>query len=106
MLKMEQVHVIRHKVHIEGQSIRAVAKAMHLSRTTVAKYLTMSTPVRCESRPRPAPARERVRQRIDEIIEEWRHRTTVSLRQNGVTLVAKCEKGFTDLMDAPRMPAQ
>jgi transposase len=86
MLKMEQVHVIRHKVHIEGQSIREVAKAMHLSRTTVAKYLTMSTPVRRESRPRPAPARERVRQRIDEIVEEWRHRTTQKQRTTGTRL--------------------
>ncbi|MDQ3651987.1 MAG: hypothetical protein M3458_17295 [Acidobacteriota bacterium] len=73
---MEQVHVIRHKVHIEGHSIRKVAKAMHLSRTTVAKYLTMSAPARRASQPRRAPARERVRKRIDELVEEWRHRTT------------------------------
>jgi len=86
MLKMEQVHVIRHKVHIEGQSIRKVAKAMHLSRTTVAKYLNMSTPVRREQHPRPAPARERVHKRIGELVEEWRRRTTPKQRITGTRL--------------------
>ncbi len=86
MLKMEQVHVIRHKVHIEGHSIRKVAKAMHLSRTTVAKYLTMSAPARRASQPRRAPARERVRKRIDELVEEWRHRTTEKQRITGTRL--------------------
>ncbi|MGH6611187.1 MAG: IS21 family transposase [Burkholderiaceae bacterium] len=86
MLKMEQVHVIRHKVHIEGQSIRQVAKAMQLSRTTVAKYLNQSVPARRESPPRPAPARERIRQRIDELVEEWRHRTTEKQRITGTRL--------------------
>ena len=39
MLRMDQVHVIRHKVLIEGQSIRRVAREMGLSRRTVRKYL-------------------------------------------------------------------
>lgn len=86
MLKMEQVHVIRHKVHIEGQSIRQVAKAMHLSRTTVAKYLNESAPARRGSPPRPAPARERARQRVDELVEEWRPRTTPKQRVTGTRL--------------------
>jgi DNA-binding transcriptional regulator LsrR (DeoR family) len=49
MLKMDQVHVIRHKVHIEGQSARRVAREMKLSRRTVARYLTVAAPVRRES---------------------------------------------------------
>jgi transposase len=32
---MDQVHVVRHKVLIEGQSQRAVARALGLSRVTV-----------------------------------------------------------------------
>ena len=46
MLRMDQVHVIRHKVLIEGQSIRRVAREMGLSRLTVRKYLESSEPVR------------------------------------------------------------
>jgi predicted transcriptional regulator len=39
MLKMDQVHVLRHKVLKEGQSIRRVARELGLSRNTVTKYL-------------------------------------------------------------------
>jgi DNA-binding CsgD family transcriptional regulator len=37
MLKMDEVHVLRHKVVKEGQSIRRVARELGLSRNTVAK---------------------------------------------------------------------
>jgi hypothetical protein len=40
MLRMDQVHVLRHKVLNEGQSIRRVARELGLSRNTVAKYLS------------------------------------------------------------------
>ncbi len=46
MLKMDQVHVLRHKVLNEGQSIRRVARELGLSRNTVAKYLDQPEPVR------------------------------------------------------------
>ena len=39
MLRMDQVHVIRHKVLDEGQSMRQVARELGLSRNTVRKYL-------------------------------------------------------------------
>ena len=39
MLKMDQVHVLRHKVLKEGQSVRRVARELGLSRSTVTKYL-------------------------------------------------------------------
>jgi DNA-binding NarL/FixJ family response regulator len=38
MLRMDQVHVIRHKVLCEGASIRQVARELGLSRNTVSKY--------------------------------------------------------------------
>ena len=39
MLRMEQVHVVRYKALVEGQSIRRVAREMEISRNTVRKYL-------------------------------------------------------------------
>src|SRR6516164_2420628 len=39
MLRMDQVHVIRHKVLREGSSVRQVARELGLSRNTVSKYL-------------------------------------------------------------------
>ena len=55
MLRMDQVHVIRHKVLVEGQSGRAVARQLGVSRNTVRKYLEMSAPVRRQSRARARP---------------------------------------------------
>ena len=46
MLRMDQVHVIRHKVLIEGRSRRSVAREMGLSRNTVRRYLRESAPRR------------------------------------------------------------
>ncbi len=42
---MEQVHVVRYKALVEGQSIRRVAREMGISRNTVRKYLKVSEPV-------------------------------------------------------------
>ena len=36
---MDQVHVIRHKVLVEGRSARQVAQELRISRRTVRKYL-------------------------------------------------------------------
>jgi len=86
MLKMDQVHVIRHKVLIEGQSARRVAREMQLSRHTVAKYLKVAAPVRRASAKRPCPARERVKERIAELLTEWQARTTRKQRITGTRL--------------------
>ena len=53
MLRMDQVHVIRHKVLVEGRSERQVAREMGVSRNTVRKYVEVSEPVRREETPRP-----------------------------------------------------
>jgi hypothetical protein len=44
MLRMDQVHVIRHKVLREEASVRQVARELGLSRNTVSKYLDQSVP--------------------------------------------------------------
>ena len=39
MLRMDQVHVVRHKVLVEGPSQREVARELGMSRVTAQKYL-------------------------------------------------------------------
>ena len=41
---MDQVHVVRHQVLIEGRTQRQVARELGLSRVTVKKYLTQAAP--------------------------------------------------------------
>ena len=68
MLKMDQVHVLRHQVLNEGRSIRRVARELGVSRNTVAKYLEQSEPVRRHGRPRGRPVWEAVQPRLEELI--------------------------------------
>ena len=83
MRRMDQVHVIRHKVLVEGQSIRWVARDMGVSRNTVRKYLRASEPVRVEKKPRPRPVQEETGPRLDELPEEWGPRMTAEQRITG-----------------------
>jgi transposase len=80
---MDKVCVIRHKVMVEGKSIRSVARELGVSRNTVTKYLALSEPVRKETVPRPQPVLEKVAARIDGIQEEWAHRVTPKQRLTG-----------------------
>ena len=41
---MDQVYVIRHKVLVEGRSVRKVAREMSVSRNTVRRYLEDAQP--------------------------------------------------------------
>ena len=72
---MDQVHVVRHKVLVEGRSQRQVAKELGISRDTVRKYLTESIPIRKETQPRPRPVWETVRERVETLLEESKHWT-------------------------------
>jgi len=76
MLKMDQVHVLRHKVLKEGQSIRRVARELGLSRNTVTKYLDQPEPGRSSRRRRERPVWEAVKPRLEELIAECEPRTT------------------------------
>jgi transposase len=92
---MDQVHVIRHKVLVEGQSRREVARQMGVSRNTVRKYLTLSAPVRRESRPRAQPVLEAVRARMEALLEQWSLRSTAKQRVTGARLHQQLvEEGF------------
>jgi transposase len=75
VLKVDQVHVIRHKVLVEGRSARQVAKELRISRRTVRKYLTDAVPIRAETQPRPRPVWEAVRARVEQLLAESVHWT-------------------------------
>jgi transposase len=65
---VDQVHVIRHKVLVEGRSQRQVAKELGISRLTVKKYLTEAVPVRREPQPRARPVWAAVHDRVDALL--------------------------------------
>lgn len=67
---MDQVHVIRHKVLVEGLSQRRVAREFGISRLTVRKYVEQAIPVRQEAGPRARPVWEKVGARIAEVLED------------------------------------
>lgn len=86
MLRMDQVHVVRHKILVEGRSIRSVSRQMSISRNTIRKYLKVSEPVRVTRQKKPSPVMEMISPRVDEIVEEWRDRTTPKQRITGTRI--------------------
>lgn len=95
MLRMEPVTIIRHKVKNEGRSIRSIAKELGISRNTVRKYLKMSEPQRIENSSRPCPVLDQVASRIDELLEEWKGRTTPKQRITGSKIFEQLrEEGY------------
>ncbi|MCA1837294.1 MAG: IS21 family transposase [Actinobacteria bacterium] len=83
---MDQVHVIRHKVLVEGQSVSAVARQMGVSRNTVRKYLRVPQPNTVVRQPKPSPVMEVVAPRIEQLLEEWQGRTTPKQRITGTRI--------------------
>ena len=83
---MDQVHVIRHKVLVEGQSRRQVAEQLQVSRNTVRKYLRQSEPKARKRPERRFPVLEKVGPRIDALIKEWKESTTDKQRITGTRL--------------------
>jgi len=86
MLRMDQVHVIRHKVLIEGHSLSAVARQMGVSRNTVRKYLKVPQPNRVVRQSKPSPVTDAVAPRIEELLKEWETRTTSKQRITGTRI--------------------
>jgi transposase len=96
MLRMSQVHVIRHKVFLEGRSIRSVASEMRVSRNTVRKYLIESEPKRVQRVARKAPVREESERRIEKLFEDLDGRLTGKQRLTGTRVLEMLrEDGFT-----------
>ena len=67
---MDQVHVVRHQVLVEGRSQRRVAKEFGFSRNTVRKYVEQAAPVRTEAAPRRRPVWAAVGPRFDALLAE------------------------------------
>src|SRR6202049_759015 len=71
MLRMDLVHIVRHKVLVEGRSQRAVARELGLARVTVRKYIDQAVPVRkLEAAPRPRPVWDAVAGRVQALLAE------------------------------------
>jgi len=67
---MSEVHVVRHKVLVEGQKIRRVAREMGIARNTVRKYLAQATPERVEKAPRGRPVWQKVGARLEALLAD------------------------------------
>ena len=83
---MDQVHVIRHQVLVEGRSQRSVAREHGVSRNTVRKYMDQSEPRRVESKPRRRWVTERMAPRLEELLRRWSRRTTAKQRLTATRL--------------------
>lgn len=88
MLRVDQVHVVRHKVLVEKQSIRAVARELGIHRDTVRKYVLEPVPVRREAVARPRPVFEETKRRVDALLEAWKGRTTEKQHVTGTRVHA------------------
>ena len=71
MLSMQTVHIVRHKILVEGGSVQQVARDLGLSRTTVYTYLEGPTPGRVETPPRRHFVLDVASARIDTLVAEW-----------------------------------
>lgn len=67
---MDEVNVIRHKVLVEGVSIRAAAKQLGISRNTARRYLGDLPPLERKAAVRPRRISDLVRPRIHALLSE------------------------------------
>jgi transposase len=103
---MDQVHVVRHKVLVEGRSQRAVARELGLARVTVRKYMDQAAPARrSEAVRRPRPVWDAVAERVQALLAEsvrWtggKQRLTAT-RLHELLLIEGHRVGVTVVKDA------
>jgi transposase len=71
MLRMDQVHVVRHKVRVEKLSVRRVARDLGISRNTVRRYLKDETPIgQRRAAVRSTPVRDVVASRVAAVLAD------------------------------------
>jgi transposase len=70
MLRMDQVYVIRHKVLVEKQSVRRVARELGISRNTVRRYVEGATPCVRQPVARVKPVKQQVWPRVEEVLAD------------------------------------
>jgi transposase len=67
---MDQVYVLRHKVLVEGLSVREVARQLGISRNTARRYVEGAAPGERAPTDRPKPVVERIRPRVETLLSE------------------------------------
>lgn len=67
---MEKVHVLRHKVRVEGMSVRQAAASLGISRNTARRYLEGAEPERRREVVRARPVRSVVEARVNAILDD------------------------------------
>ena len=103
---MDHVHVVRHKVLVEGRTQRSVARELGLSRTTVGKYVGQAAPVRkAEAGPRPRPVWDAVAARVQALLADsvrWTggQRRLIATRLHELLLAEGKRVGVTVVKDA------
>lgn len=67
---MDQVHVLRHKVLVEGLSVRVVARQLGISRNTARRYLEGATPTVRREVERQRPVTDAVKARAEAVLND------------------------------------
>lgn len=83
---MEQIHVIRHKILVEGMSLRKVAQQMGVSRNTIRRYLVDTPPLERRPVERQRPVADAARPRLLALLSEAPRWTGGKQRLTGTKL--------------------
>jgi len=86
MLKVDQVSIIRDRHFNLHQSARSIARELGLSRNTVKKYLGEAAPVRKQRKARECPVHDEAQDKVLELLEAWKDRTTEKQAITGTRL--------------------
>ncbi len=100
MVKVNLVHVIRHKHFVEGMAVRRIARQLELSKNTVKRYLRqpetpeLSSPPPRQKVERARPKKDAVRIAIRQLLSEWDGRLSQKQRVTGAKLHKELKERF------------